>query len=123
MKQLLPEHLLHVADFPFHFPLNPLCGSTVLQVGISNGVAGCLFDFTDTLIYRSLHFIFRARFHVILLCVIRGLTVAVTLDLRAESTHEIDDNTYQYDQPQSSSAEGRSAKVKTAAAEHEKKNN
>ena len=48
--------------------------------------------------------------------------MAVASGFRAESAHKIDDNTYQQDQTKSSSADGRPAKVKTAAAKHEKKN-
>jgi hypothetical protein len=48
--------------------------------------------------------------------------VAVTSGFRSESAHKVDDKTYQQNQTQSSSADGRPAKVKTAAAEQEKKN-
>ena len=47
--------------------------------------------------------------------------MAVASGFRAESAHKIDDNTYQQDQAKSSSADGRPAKIKTAAAEQEKK--
>ena len=52
----------------------------------------------------------------------RASPMAVTSGFRAESAHKIDDNTYQQDQAKSSSADGRPAKIKTAAAEQEKKN-
>ena len=46
----------------------------------------------------------------------------IRLAVSAQSANEIDDDTYQQNQTKPSSADGGATKIKTAAAEHKKKN-
>jgi hypothetical protein len=48
---------------------------------------------------------------------------AILCTFRAESAHEIDDKAYRQNQAKPAAADDRTAKVKPAAAEQEKKNN
>jgi hypothetical protein len=52
-----------------------------------------------------------------------GRSSAVTSGFRAESAHQKDNQANQQNQAEPAAADGRSANIKTTAAEQEKKNN